>query len=319
MNVFDLVYYISLAILLLYIIKSFIIIFNLKINHIKYLPWDQNSYSGNIIQCFVLLFVLYHIIPIFKSKLNITFKIILVIIIILIPFILFYPILAIYNLILLLYYNNGPFIKNINNVFPENVEFENNYYSKYKNELDTIYNLYSDVDCIKKNNPLFRIGDIKDKCWRAIYIKILDEFKIKNFDIICPNLYKILNKPYISNAMLSILDANVDIPEHFGYFKGFYRYHLGYIIPEYKNNKPFIVCGNEKYEWKEGKGVLFDDMYNHYVRNDTPYRRVVLYLDVIRPELKNDIITNSILYFMSNNYFIKQLDKSQHTQKEIKN
>jgi beta-hydroxylase len=222
-------------------------------------------------------------------------------------------------LTLLLYYDNGPFIKNINKVFPENIEFENNYYSKYKNELDTIYNLYSDVDCIKKNNPIFRIGDDKDKCWRAIYIKILDEFKIKKLEVICPNLYKILNKPYISNAMLSILDANVDIPEHYGYFKGFYRYHLGYIIPEYKNNKPFIVCGNEKYEWKEGKGVLFDDMFNHYVRNDTPYRRVVLYLDVIRPELRNDFITNSIIYLLSNNYFIKQLDKSQHTQKEIKN
>jgi aspartyl/asparaginyl beta-hydroxylase (cupin superfamily) len=60
-------------------------------------------------------------------------------------------------------------------------------------------------------------------------------------------------------------------------------------------------------------------MFNHYVRNDTPYRRVVLYLDVIRPELRNDIITNSILYLLSNNYFIKRLDKAQHTQKEIKN
>lgn len=319
MKLFDLIYYISLIIFLLYIIKSFIVLFNLKINHIKYLPWDQNSYSGNIMQFFVLLFVLYHIIPILKSKLNIIIKYILVIIIISIPFILFYPILAIYNLTLLIYYNNGPFIKNINEVFPENIEFENNYYSKYKNELDTIYNLYSNVDCIKKNNPLFRIGDVKEKCWRAIYIKILDEFKIKNLNIICPHLYKMLNKSYISNAMLSILDANVDIPEHYGYFKGYYRYHLGYIIPEYKNNKPFIVCGNEKYEWKEGKGVLFDDMFNHYVRNNTPHKRIVLYLDIIRPELRDDIITNSIIYLLSNNYFIKQLDKSQHTQKEIKN
>jgi hypothetical protein len=319
MKSFDLVYYILLGILLLYIIECLIIIFNLKINHNKFYIWNNNSFLGNIKHSFVLLFVLYHIIPILKSKLNTIIKYILVIIIISIPFILFYPILSIYNLALLIYYNNGPFIKNINEVFPENIEFENNYYSKYKNELDTIYNLYSDVDCIKTNNRLFRIGDIKDKCWRAIYIKILDEFKIKNLNIICPNLYKILNKPYISNAMLSILDANVDIPEHFGYFKGYYRYHLGYIIPEYKNNKPFIVCGNEKYEWKEGKGVLFDDMFNHYVRNDTPYRRVVLYLDVIRPELRNDIITNSILYLLSNNYFIKKLDKAQHTQKEIKN
>jgi len=319
MKLFDLVYYIGLVFMIIYIIECLIIILNLKVDHKKIFIWNNNAVLGNIKYLLFLLFVLYHIIPILKSKLNIIIKYILVIIIISIPFMLFFPILAIYNLTLLIYYNNGPFIKNINEVFPENIEFENNYYSKYKNELDTIYNLYSNVDCIKKNNPLFKIGDVKEKCWRAIYIKILDEFKIKNLNIICPHLYKMLNKSYISNAMLSILDANVDIPEHYGYFKGYYRYHLGYIIPEYKNNKPFIVCGNEKYEWKEGKGVLFDDMFNHYVRNNTPHKRIVLYLDIIRPELRDDIITNSIIYLLSNNYFIKQLDKSQHTQKEIKN
>jgi beta-hydroxylase len=317
MLLFDLIYYLAFLFVLIYIIKSFIIIFNLKIDHAKFLAWDKNAFYGNISQLIFLLFVLYHIIPVSKSKINIILKSIIIIIIILIPFLILYPILSIYNLILLLYYNNEPFIKNINDVFPENIEFENNYYSKYKNELDIIYNQFLNIDCIKKNNPFFRIGDIKEKCWRAIYIKILNEFKIENLEEICPNLYKILNKPYISNAMLSILDGDVDIPEHYGYFKGYYRYHLGYIIPEYNNKKPFIVCGNQKYEWEEGKGVLFDDMFNHYVRNDTPYRRVVLYLDVIRPELKDDIITNNILYLLSNNYFIKKLDKSQHTQNEI--
>jgi beta-hydroxylase len=218
-----------------------------------------------------------------------------------------------------LFCDNRPFIKNINEVFPENIEFEKNYHNIYKKELDTIYNLYSDADCVRKSIPSFRIAEDKDKCWRFIYIKVLNKFKIDNLDVICPNLYKILDKPYIPNALLSILDPNVDIPEHFGYFKGYYRYHLGYIIPQYKNNKPFIVCGNEKYEWKEGKGVLFDDIFNHYVRNDTPYRRVVLFLDVIRPEVRDNIVNDVMTYLMANNYFVKQLDKAQHTQKEIKN
>lgn len=319
MKPFDIVYYISLAIFLMYMTKVILVALNVKIDHDKFLLWETNSYYGNAMHLFVLLFMLYHIIPVVKSKLNIVIKIISIFFILVIPYVLFYPILSIYNLILLLWCDNRPFIKNINEVFPENIEFEKNYHSIYKKELDTIYNLYSDVDCIRKSIPSFRIAEVKDNCWRAVYIKICNEFKIKNLDTICPNLYKILNKPYIPNAMLSILDANVDIPEHFGYFKGYYRYHLGYIIPEYKNNKPFIVCGNEKYEWKEGKGVLFDDIFNHYVRNNTPYRRVVLFLDVIRPELRDNIVTDIMTYLISNNYFVKQLDKAQHTQKTIKN
>jgi beta-hydroxylase len=229
----------------------------------------------------------------------------------------FYPVLSIFNLLCLLYFNNGPFIKDINDVFPENKEFEDNYESKYKNELDIIYQENINVDCIAKNAPSFLIGKTETTCWRAIYIKILNDFKIKDLKTKCPYLYNMLNKDYIPNAFLSILDANVDIPEHYGYFKGVYRYHLGYIIPEHKGNKPFIVCGSEKYEWKEGKGVLFDDMYNHYVRNDTPYRRVVLYLDITRPELRNNIFMDMVMYLLSKNYFVQNLDKSQHKQMKL--
>jgi beta-hydroxylase len=311
-------YYLGLIFFIIYFIEKLIIIYFPESFSRNIFFWDKNAYTGNLKELIILLFIWYHIIPCYKSKMNIIFKIIIIILLFMIPFIMFYPILSIYNLIYLMYFNNEPFIKNINEVFPENIEFEEKYFTKYKNELNKLYYKFANVDCIKKNNPLFRIGKDKEKCWRAIYIKLLDEFKIKNLNKICPNLYKILNKPYISNAMLSILDENVDIPEHFGYFKGFYRYHLGYIIPKYKNNKPYIICGNKKYEWKEGKGVLFDDMYNHYVRNDTPYKRVVLYLDVIRPELRNDFITKTIIYILSNNYFIKLLDKSQHTNIKIK-
>lgn len=308
------VYYIGILILTIYFIElSVLVLFSSKMKVIPY----YNAYIGNIINLIILLIIWYHIFLVIRMKMNIIIKGIMVCIIFLFPFFLFYPILSIYNLILLLYYNNKPFIKNINNIFPENEELEQNYKSVYKKELDRIYEEYQKVDCIANNNPGFRIGDKKEKCWRAIYIKILNEFKITNFDKKYPHLHKILKKPYISNAFLSILDENVDIPEHYGYFKGYYRYHLGYIIPEFKGKKPFIVCGNEKYEWQEGKGVLFDDMYLHYVRNDTPYKRIVLYLDIIRPELRNNIINDIVLYLLSKNAFVQKLDKSQHKQTKL--
>ena len=73
----------------------------------------------------------------------------------------FYPILSIYNLIYLLYFDNEPFIKNINKVFPENIEFEKNYFIKYKNELNFIYNKFANVDCIKKIIQHLQLARIK--------------------------------------------------------------------------------------------------------------------------------------------------------------
>jgi len=58
-------------------------------------------------------------------------------------------------------------------------------------------------------------------------------------------------------------------------------------------------------------------MLNHYVRNDTPYRRVVLYLDVVRPELRDNVLVELVIYLLSKNIFVKNLDKSQHKQQKI--
>jgi len=275
-----------------------------------------NSPIMNILlKIFVLLFFILNTIYVYNSNYHYIIKSLLIAVNLAMPYILLYPILAIYNLYLLLIFNNPPFIDNINDVFKENKELESKYNSDIKKELDTLYYSYNNIECIARNNPNFTIGNnIEDKCWRALYIKVLDDIKIPNLQTKCPVLFDIINKPYISNVFLSILDGYVDIPQHTGYYKGFYRYHLGYIIPEYKNKRPFIVCGDVKYEWKEGKGVLFDDMYNHYVRNDTPYKRVVLYIDVVRPELRSSVIQKFLLESISKNYFIKLLDSSQHKQ-----
>ena len=314
MNMYNILYYTGVFCMLLYLLQIYIITcWNIDFP----MFWNIGPYIGSAFFSLLLLFIWYHIILVSKLKMNFVIKTILMICIFVLPFILVLPVISIYNLILLFYCNNPPFIDDINSVFIENKELEDNYEFVYKKELDTIYHENSNADCIAKNLPGFAIGKVNEKCWRAIYIKILNNFTIKDLHVKCPNLYKLLNKSYISNAFLSILDAHVDIPKHFGYFKGYYRYHLGYIIPEHNGVRPFIVCGNQKYEWEEGKGVLFDDIYNHYVRNDTPYRRVVLYLDIVRPELRN-MITDSMIWLLSKNIILQKLDKSQHKQRSLK-
>lgn len=89
--------------------------------------------------------------------------------------------------------------------------------------------------------------------------------------------------PGITTAMFSILGPNKHIPPHNGFYKGVYRYHLGLIIP--KGGECYIVNGGERYDWKEGEGVLFDDTYKHAVWNRSEETRVVLFCDVFRTDI----------------------------------
>jgi len=209
---------------------------------------------------------------------------------------------------------NKPFINNINEIFPQNKILEKNF-NVYKNELNNYINDQKNIECVHSKTPGFIIGKTEEKCWRTLQIKTAGNF-VNGFENICPELYKILDIKNVNNAFLSILDPFVNIPKHVGYSRAYLRYHMGIDIPK-TENKPFIVCGNEKYTWKEGKGVIFDDMYVHYVENPTPFQRVVLYIDLIRPELMDDIYTNFLVNMLNNNIVVKRYNKNQHNSKSL--
>lgn len=133
------------------------------------------------------------------------------------------------------------------------------------------------------------------KGWNTIELKSFDADNIENMNK-CPTLSKIIdNDPNISTAFFSILEPGKIIPSHYGPFKGILRYHLGLIIPK----GCFISVDGETYDWKEGEGVLFDETYKHFVKNETDYYRVILFLDVRRP-LTFPFINDFIMWVMSN-------------------
>ena len=105
--------------------------------------------------------------------------------------------------------------------------------------------------------------------------------------------------PNVYTAFFSILDPHQHIKPHWGYWKGFVRYHLGVVIPE--NNRDQLcwlrinaqpeaqdrsrreeIKNGEKYYWKNGAGVMFDDTFLHDAANESGEVRVVLFLDVAR-------------------------------------
>lgn len=234
------------------------------------------------------------------------------------------PILNIITLYLCLIYKNPPFVTNYHNIFPSSIEIENNSKNiirEFKN-----YTKNNKAECIKKSNPGFKIenSSIEDNCWRALYLKKIGKIDSKMIEYF-PNTIELLKDKQIHNAFFSILDPGVEIPEHIGYYKGYLRYHMGVIIPNNstgrKDDKAYIICGGEKYVWQENRGVVFDDLYLHNVKNPTNQPRVVLYLDIKRKS--DSYFVNKIndigIYLIENSILFNNFLKNQHSQNKIEN
>ena len=124
----------------------------------------------------------------------------------------------------------------------------------------------------------------KESNWKLAMIlgygKPIDE--VKGY---FPLTLSILEKlPEVQNAAFSLLKAGGSIPAHCGSTASILRYHLALIVPDDGKHSWLTVAG-VKIPWEEGKGILFDDTFEHSARNGAREDRVVLIVDIFRPNL----------------------------------
>jgi hypothetical protein len=229
--------------------------------------------------------------------------------------------LGIWNIFLETITDNPPM--NIEKKYFEGHKFFENEenFKKIRSEVLNIVDNY-DIRSLKELSTIFR-NAVKEKndgkhTWRFQFLKQNGElYEILND---YPTLKNALEDKLIFNAGISILDPKIEIPQHIGYFKGLLRYQICIETDDNDPDKPYIVCGGHKYTWKTGEGVLFDDMFNHYVVNNSESRRIVLYLDIIRQNLPNFIIkvNNLICKIISQDKLSNYILKKQHIQRKNK-
>jgi len=131
-------------------------------------------------------------------------------------------------------------------------------------------------------NSFFRTG------WKRFYLKWYDK-ALPSAEALCPKTVELVKAlPNVHAAIFAILPPGGRLVTHRDPFAGSLRYHLGLSTP----NSPdcFIVVDGERYFWRDGEGVVFDETYIHYAENKTDTTRLILFCDVERP-LKNRIIT----------------------------
>jgi aspartate beta-hydroxylase len=104
----------------------------------------------------------------------------------------------------------------------------------------------------------------------------------------CPALGRLLRAhPEVTSAAFSILEGGKHIPAHRGPFRGILRYHLPLVIPPPVAGRPsnHLRVDTVSQHLEEGRGILWDDTYEHEAWNESPAPRAVLLLDVFRPEM----------------------------------
>lgn len=112
------------------------------------------------------------------------------------------------------------------------------------------------------------------------YGKPIDE--VKGYFPLTLSIFEKL--PEVQNAAFSLLKAGGSIPPHCGSTASILRYHLALIVPDNGRHSWLTVAGI-KTPWGEGKGILFDDTFEHSARNGAGEDRVVLIVDIFRPNL----------------------------------
>lgn len=121
-----------------------------------------------------------------------------------------------------------------------------------------------------------------DEGWKTFFFKAYG-FRSEANCRRCPRTAELVDSvPGMVTAFFSILSPGKHLPPHRGPWRGVLRYHLALKVPE-PASASGIRVGGEEAHWEEGKGLLFDDGYQHEAWNGADDVRVVLFCDVLRP------------------------------------
>ncbi|MDF5721898.1 MAG: aspartyl/asparaginyl beta-hydroxylase domain-containing protein [Rhizonema sp. PD37] len=97
---------------------------------------------------------------------------------------------------------------------------------------------------------------------------------------LCPKTVSLIEQiPNLITAGFSSLAPGTHIHPHFASDKSYLRCHLGLIVPD----NCALRVGDQTKSWKEGKCFIFDDSFEHEAWNKSDKTRIVLLIDVERP------------------------------------
>lgn len=166
---------------------------------------------------------------------------------------------------------------------------------EHPEDIPTFHQLSPDQKRISKGNN-----------WKTFAFYIYDR-RVDENCALCPRTAAVLDSlPGMRTAMFSILAPRYHIEPHKGPTRAVVRAHLGLKVPKDWRNV-WIRVDDQILNWKEGEVVLFDDTYEHEVRNDTDETRAVLFIDIDRPmDRVGTLVNRLIVRLIQASTYVKQ-------------
>ncbi len=124
-------------------------------------------------------------------------------------------------------------------------------------------------------NSFFRDG------WKRFYLKWYDDAHPSALAH-CPKTCALLREiPSVKAAMFAELPPGARLGRHRDPYAGSLRYHLGLVTA----NDPdcYLDVDGQRYFWRDGEDMMFDETYLHFAENKTDVDRIILFCDVERP------------------------------------
>jgi beta-hydroxylase len=124
-------------------------------------------------------------------------------------------------------------------------------------------------------NSFFRRG------WKRFYLKWYDDAHPSAREL-CPATTEILRAiPTVKAAMFAELPPGGHLRKHRDPYAGSLRYHLGLVTPG--DDRCYIEVDGNRYSWRDGEAVVFDETFIHRAENATGHDRIILFCDIERP------------------------------------
>jgi ornithine lipid ester-linked acyl 2-hydroxylase len=193
---------------------------------------------------------------------------------------------------------NPALIRDYHRIYPALARLEQNFELIQKECLELMAQ-HEKIPHIKQAGGRYTTRGIHEIEWKTFMLKS-GRFLEANCRR-APETTRLLRQvPGVTTAFFSILGPHQHIRAHWGYYKGFLRYHLGLVVPDdnrdercwlrvnddrraYDKRIRRVIEQTPKYYWHEGEGIVFDDTYLHDASNESDAPRAVLFLDLRRP------------------------------------
>ncbi len=191
---------------------------------------------------------------------------------------------------------------------PEQFEWTRRLKANWEAIRDEAMAIYQHRDAIP---PLREISPdhrriVQDNSWRSFFLIGYGVRQEENIARAPRTAELVSTIPGLNSAFFSILAPGSVIVPHRGVTKAFITAHLGLSIPKDRDGL-WMRVDDPRLNWREGEWLVFDDTYEHEVRNDTDETRIILLCQVARPlRAPGSWMASALMSYVRRSQFVQE-------------